>query len=163
MGALHKTRQTNKMNKNLDNTTASQAKENVSDLVIWGDGDMFKLLCKASSKAQGWMKSTKACEIEGVGCIVQVTTQQKNETNFHPLTGNDNGNGGLEVDAARPAADYSLAEAVTFVPGVKILETKNDEGVVTHRKLVTFNPAKDASEKHAPAPAKNEKPEKGRA
>jgi len=137
------------MEKNLDNTTASQAKANVSDLVIWGDGDMFKLLCKASSKAQGWMKSTKACEIEGIGCIIQVTTQQKNETAHHPITPEDNGNGGLVVDTTRPAADYSLAEAVTFVPGVKILETKNDEGVVTHRTLVPLNhvPAKHAGDK----------------
>ena len=28
-----------------------------------GNGDMFKLLCKASSQKEGWMKSTKAMEI----------------------------------------------------------------------------------------------------
>jgi hypothetical protein len=58
---------------------------------------MFQLLCKASSQTEGWMKSTKAMEIPGVGCVIQVTTQQKN------------------IDLT-----YSLAEAVTFVPGVSI-------------------------------------------
>lgn len=91
------------MQKTLGNTTASQAKDNVSDLVIWGDGDMFKLLCKASSEDEGWMKSTKAMEIEGVGCVVQVTTQQRNEDGL-----------------------YSIAEAVCFVPGVKIIIVDKD-------------------------------------
>lgn len=96
------------MNKTLNNTTANQAKDQVSDIQFWGDGDMFKLLCKASSKKEGWMKSTKAMQIDGVGCVVQVTTQQ----------------------------GENVAEAVTFVPGVYIeeyidLETKK----VKARKL----------------------------
>lgn len=69
----------------------------VPDITVTGNGDLFKVLCKASSKSQGWMKSTKAMEIEGVGCVVQVTTQQ-----------GDN-----------------VAEAVTFVPGVKIVDDVN--------------------------------------
>lgn len=90
------------MNKTLNNTTTNQAKDQVSDLQVWGDGNMFKLLSKASSKAEGWMKSTKAMEIEGVGCVVQVTTQQ-----------GDN-----------------IAEALTFVPGVKIQEIYEESSVV---------------------------------
>lgn len=83
------------MEKTLDNTTANQAKTQVSDIKFWGNGDTFKLISKASSKQENWMKSTKAMEILGVGCVIQVTTQQ-----------GDN-----------------IAEAVTFVPGVKIQET----------------------------------------
>ena len=64
------------MVKTLHNSDKSEAKQNVPDLDIFGDGDMFQLLCKASSKSEGWMKSTKACQIDGLGCIVQVTTQQ---------------------------------------------------------------------------------------
>ena len=63
--------------KTLGNTTASQAKDNVKDIKFWGDGDLWKLLSKASSENEGWMKSSKAMEIKGVGCVVQVTTQQK--------------------------------------------------------------------------------------
>jgi len=81
------------MEKSLGNTDVNGARKNVKDIVVYGNGDQFKLLCKASSKAEGWMKSTKAMEIEGVGCVVQVTTQQ----NEH------------------------VAEAVCFVPGVKIV------------------------------------------
>lgn len=84
------------MEKTLTNTTASQAKDNVKDIVFWGNGDLFKLLSKASSKEEGWMKSTKAMETP-IGCVIQVTTQQKN------------------IDGS-----YSIAEALTFVPGVKI-------------------------------------------
>ena len=96
------------MSKTLSNTTASKAKENVSDLEIWGNGDMFKLLCKASSKKEKWMKSTKAMEIPNVGCIVQVTTQQ-----------GDN-----------------VAEAITFVKNVRISEELDAKGKVVSRKLI---------------------------
>ena len=85
-------------NKTLGNTDVNGASKNVSDLHVFGDGDMFKLLCKASSGEEGWMKSTKAMEIEGVGCVVQVTTQQ-----------GDN-----------------VAEAVTFIPGVKVVGNAQD-------------------------------------
>jgi len=53
------------------------------------------------------MKSTKAMEIPGVGCLVQVTTQQ-----------GDN-----------------VAEAITMVHGVKIVETVSG-GEVVSRKIV---------------------------
>lgn len=96
------------MEKTLTNTTASQAKDNVKDIVFWGNGDTFKLISKASSVAEGWMKSTKAMEIPYVGCVIQVTTQQGS----------------------------NIAEAVTFVPNTRIEEVKDNEGNVTARRLV---------------------------
>ena len=96
------------MSKTLTNTTASQAKDNVKDIKFWGDGNTFKLISKASSEAEGWMKSTKAMEIEGIGCVIQVTTQQHDE----------------------------VAEALTFVPGVKIQEILDENNVVTSRKII---------------------------
>jgi len=69
---------------------------------VVGNGDMFKLLCKASSQNEGWMKSTKAMQVTG-GCVVQVTTQQKN-----------------------PDGSYSLAEALTFVPDAVIVDDENN-------------------------------------
>lgn len=63
------------MEKTLGNTSAAEAKEKISDLKIWGDGDTFKLICKASSQKEGWMKSTKAMQIDNVGCVVQVTVR----------------------------------------------------------------------------------------
>lgn len=50
--------------KTLHNSDISGARENVIDLGIVGDGDMFRLLCKASSNEEGWMKSTKSLEIK---------------------------------------------------------------------------------------------------
>ena len=82
--------------KSLHNTTANGAKKNVRDIQFWGDGDTFRLISKASSEAEGWMKSTKVCNT-AYGCIVQVTTQQRN-----------------------PDGSYSVAEALTYVPDVNI-------------------------------------------
>lgn len=101
--------------KTLHNTDADGTRKNVSDIVFWGDGDAFKLLCKASSESQGWMKSTKAMET-GTGCIVQVTTQQRNED-----------------------GSYVVAEALTFAPGTWVREIKDDSGVVTSRYLEPYS------------------------
>ena len=99
-----------KVEKTLHNTTASKAENNIPDIEFYGNGDMWKLLSKASSKNEQWLKSSKAMQIAGVGCAVQVTTQQ-----------GDN-----------------IAEAVTFIPGVKIKNLKDAKGVVIGRELVKF-------------------------
>ena len=85
------------MEKTLKNSTVSGARENVKDIQVIGNGDMFRLLCKAYSEAEGWMKSTK-CMPTPLGCLVQVTTQQRN-----------------------PDGSYAVAEALTFVPGAIII------------------------------------------
>ncbi len=95
--------------KTLDNSDVSGARLNVPDIKVVGDGDLFRLLCKASSQTEGWMKSTKAMETPS-GCVVQVTTQQRNAD-----------------------GSYAAAEAVTFVPGVKIADDVNGG-----RKLVAI-------------------------
>ena len=59
-------------------TDISGTKQNVPDVQTVGNGDAFQLLCKASSEKEGWMKSTKAMNV-GHGCLVQVTTQQRND------------------------------------------------------------------------------------
>jgi hypothetical protein len=92
--------------KNLYISDVKGAKENIHDLVVYGDGDTFALLCKASSKEQGWMKSTKVCNVPG-GCIIQVTTQQMN-----------------------PDGSYALAEALTYVPGVMIDTDSNPRRLI---------------------------------
>ena len=88
--------------KTLHNSEVSGAHKNVKDLVVVGNGDSFRLLFKASSQEEGWMKSTKAMEVPG-GCVVQVTTQQRN-----------------------PDGSYALAEAVCFVPGVSVHNDDNN-------------------------------------
>ena len=74
--------------KTLGNTTASKARENVKDIQFWGNGDTFKLIAKASSVNEGWMKSTKAMQA-GESVVVQVTTQQRNSDGSYvdPETG----------------------------------------------------------------------------
>lgn len=95
------------MKKTLKNTDADAASKNVKDIVFFGDGNTFKLISKASSQNEGWMKSTKAMQIDRVGCVLQVTTQQ-----------GDN-----------------IAEALSFIPGVKIYEETKD-GVAFFRSIV---------------------------
>jgi len=77
------------MKKDLGITETQGAKKNIEDLVLYGKDDLFVLVSKASSKEQGWMKSTKVCNLPN-GMVMQVTTQQGN----------------------------NIAEALTFVPGV---------------------------------------------
>jgi hypothetical protein len=88
--------------KTLHNSDVSGARQNVKDIKVVGNGDMFALLFKASSENEGWMKSTKAMQVPG-GCVVQVTTQQRN-----------------------PDGSYAVAEALTFVPGVKVADDDNN-------------------------------------
>lgn len=95
--------------KTLHNSDISGARHNVPDIKVVGNGDSFRLLCKASSQSEGWMKSSKAMEVPG-GCVVQVTTQQKNSD-----------------------GSYAVAEALTFVPGVKLSDDANGG-----RKLVAL-------------------------
>lgn len=99
--------------KNLHITSYQDLKDQVSDVQVWGDPDMVKLLCKASSEKEGWMKSLKAVEIPHVGCVLLNSTQQRN-----------------------PDGSYVLAEASTFVPGTKILDQMGAEGAVVSRQLV---------------------------
>lgn len=99
--------------KSLHNTTSNGAKKNVKDIKFWGDGDTFKLISKASSEIEGFMKSTKAMEIKHIGCVVQVTTQQRN-----------------------PDGSYVISDAVTFVPNTEIHELLNENNEVISRKLV---------------------------
>jgi len=102
--------------KTLDNTDINGTSKNVPDVKVFGNSDAFQLICKASSEAEGWMKSTKAMEVPN-GCIVQVTTQQKN------------------IDGS-----YSIAEALTFVPGVQVqIDAEDSENGVTARSLVKAN------------------------
>lgn len=81
--------------KTLHNSDQSGARQNVPDLQVVGE-DLFKLLSKASSESEGWMKSTKAMNVEH-GVALQVTTQQRN-----------------------PDGSYAVAEAVTYIPGVYV-------------------------------------------
>lgn len=102
--------------KSLHNTTSNGARKNVKDIQFWGDGDMFKLLSKASSENEGWFKSTKAMQITGVGCVVQCTTQQRN-----------------------PDGSYAIGEATAFVPNAKIKTNLDEQKNVVSRELVSIN------------------------
>lgn len=82
--------------------------KNVSDLEIFGTVDCWKLISKASSEEQQWMRSTKALEIRNYGCLVQVSTQ----------------------------IGDAIAESVTFVPNISITEIENSRGEITERILV---------------------------
>lgn len=64
-------------------------------------------------------ETIRAMEIEGVGCVVQVTTQQRN-----------------------PDGSYSLSDAVTFVPNTQIdtiIETNGVDEKIVGRKLTLIN------------------------
>ena len=110
-------------NKTLDVTSIADATTKVSDIKVIGNGDTFQLLCKASSASQVWMKSAKAMEIDGVGCVVQVTTQQGN----------------------------NVAEALVFVPNVTIIEDVNGgRKLVTANQYLTKKLSRKACARQKP-------------
>ena len=98
-----KTELTEQVEKTLNIANGDDLKEKISDVEIIGNPDSFQLLCKASSKNQGWMKSTKALEVEKRGCFIQVSTQQKNSD-----------------------GSYAVAEALTYAPGFKVVADINN-------------------------------------
>ena len=100
--------------KTMGSTCQNGCKKNVKDVVMYGE-DLFKLLSKASSENEGWMKSTKAFDT-GKGVLVQVTTQQRN-----------------------PDGSYAVAEALSFVPGVKVVEQIADSDGTIIRRLKSSN------------------------
>lgn len=92
--------------KTLDVKDGTDLVKKVSDVVLLGDPNTFRLVSKASSEAQGWMKSTKAMQA-GMGLLIQVTTQQRN-----------------------PDGSYVIAEALQYVPNVKFGKP-NPDGTAT--------------------------------
>lgn len=107
--------------KTLDITDAKGAMDNIGDLKRWGDPNTWKLIAKASSDEQGWMKSTKAMEVPGIGVVIQVTTQQAN--------------GYLVMDDEFNGYNYSVAEALTFVPFATIVEDYDETGTLVGRHI----------------------------
>lgn len=75
--------------KTFNNTDINGAHKQVPDIEVFGNGDYWQLICKA----------TKAIDIPGYGCLVQVTTQQLS-----------------------PNGQYAVAESVVAVPGVKVCQ-----------------------------------------
>ena len=99
--------------KTLKNTDSSGTTHNVPDVEFFGISDMFKLISKAHSDKEGWMKSTKAMEIQGAGCVIQTTTQQRN-----------------------PDGSYALTDALVFVPNVSVVSVMNKDNTrISHRIL----------------------------
>ena len=104
------------MSKSLHNTCANGATKNVKDIIFWGNGDTFKLISKASSELEGWMKSTKAMQA-GTSVVVQVTTQQRN-----------------------PDGSYAIAEALTTVPNATIFTSFDESGIAISRQVISNDP-----------------------
>ena len=60
-----------------DYTDTADAKAKTSDIKVTGNPDVWELVCKASSKEQGWAKSTKEMKVPG-GRVIQTTTEHRN-------------------------------------------------------------------------------------
>lgn len=93
--------------KALDNTNTSDAKKTTNDIKVFGNPDLWELICKASSKEQGWMKSTKAMEIGTLGVMVLVSTE-----------------------FANPDGSKSVSETSTFISNARIVDGKDGLEIV---------------------------------
>ena len=100
--------------KTLSITNPTQAKE--AGVEVHGDPGAWICVSKAWNGAEGWMKSTKVMELNQ-GCLVQVTTQQRN------LGGN-----------------WVIAEALTYAPGVKLADFPKPEEPVEEKEEVEEKP-----------------------
>lgn len=103
--------------KDVNITSAKELKEKVSDIETFGNPDAFLLISKASSKSQGWMKSTKAMCC-GRDVVVQTTTQMRN-----------------------PDGSYALTDSLTCVQDAAILEIKDETGAVIGRQICQIGTA----------------------
>lgn len=92
---------------NLDNVVEATS----PDPKRFGPPDAWKVLAKASSPESGWVRTTKAMEIENIGCVLRVTTQQGKE------------------------ALNSVAEALVFVPFTSIVDVYDGSGTLVGRRL----------------------------
>lgn len=81
--------------KDLSRTDMTEVEE--SGIKTYGDPGAWVCICKAWNEKEGWMKSTKAMQVGSAGCLIQVTTQQKNRD-----------------------GSYTLAEAVCFAERVNL-------------------------------------------
>lgn len=63
--------------KTLTSTTPEETKE--TGTVLEGAADKWLCIAKAYNEKEGWMKTTKAMQVGAAGCLIQVTTQQKNK------------------------------------------------------------------------------------
>ena len=87
--------------KTLSNSANETVSDNVPDVVLMGvKQNNWRLLCKAFSKREGWMKSTKALDLASREVLVQTTTQQRNSD-----------------------GSYSIADTLTVVSG-RVIETE---------------------------------------
>lgn len=89
------------------NTSTKEAIKEAPTAKVFGDPDMWELICKFTDKTRRFSKSTKALEIAGVGVTLSVSTTM----NGH------------------------VAEALQFIPNVKI-ERKTVGGKVVSRTIV---------------------------
>lgn len=64
----------------------------VPEIEVFGNPEVWELLCKESLPPQGWMRSTKRMTLHN-GAIYQTETQQRN-----------------------PDGSYALSQATVFVP-----------------------------------------------
>lgn len=97
--------------KTLGNVDPASRNANVPDVEVFGK-ELWVVLCKASSREQGWMKTTKAMQVHR-GCLVQTETQQRN-----------------------PDGSYALSQALVFVPKVYIANDLDAKGAIVGRSLV---------------------------
>ena len=99
----------------LNNTNMEDTKQNVPNLEVYGNPGAWVLISKASSRLQGWMKSTKAMEIYAFQGVFQGVLVQT-ETELHEVG----------------SQTTSCSQALCFLPGVHISDLKGEESQQPH-------------------------------
>lgn len=83
--------------RNVGNKNTKETKTTTPDLEVFGNPDIFRLIAKASSETEGWMRSTKAMHIPHIGVVLHVSQL-------------DNG---------------QISDALEFIPGAGLVERED--------------------------------------
>jgi len=83
-----------------------------NDALVFGNPDDWKILMSRESRRDQWSNRTTAYELSGIGCLVQITSHRR-----------------------LPDRTWESSKAVTFVPGVRIMEEMVN-GEIVNRRLV---------------------------
>lgn len=92
------------MKRDTNITDTAAAKAAISDIEVFGNPDVWQLICKAGSKSQGWFHSTKAMQVAG-GVVVQTSSLQGGQ----------------------------MSQALAFIPGAAVVEIHDEAGKLIGR------------------------------
>src|SRR5579872_3210218 len=107
----------------LSNTSVETTRAATSDLEAFGDGNLFKLVSKKSSKSRGTMQSVKFMRTGPTSGVLQITLQQRREpVEEIAIIQDSNAVGGVRHGVATLRGRWKVQEHLLPVEGVRLAD-----------------------------------------